>query len=88
MSIFVLAFALIVFSSWYAISAAEDQDLVAFAIKKGNLIQDLITSKYSTEAKELKEEIIDTVKEKTGEVVKDVIKSEINNTINLLNDKN
>lgn len=88
MSIFVLAFALIVFSSWYAISSAEDQDLVTFAIKKGNMIQELITSKYSAEAKELKEEIIDTMKEKTGEVIKDVIKSEINNTINLLNDKN
>ncbi|MEK6857404.1 MAG: hypothetical protein AABX39_02330 [Nanoarchaeota archaeon] len=83
-SIFILAFALIVFSSWYALSATEDQDLVAFAVKKVSMVQELATSKYSAEAKELKDEIIDNVKEKAGEVVKDVIKSEINNTVNIL----
>ena len=83
-SIFVLAFALIVFSSWYALSAAEDQDLVAFAVKKISMVQELATSKYSTEAKELKDEMIDTLKEKTGEVIKDAIKSELNSTINML----
>jgi hypothetical protein len=83
-SIFVLAFALIVFSSWYALSAAEDQDLVAFAVKKISMVQDLATAKYGAEAKELKDEIIDSAKEKTGEIIKEAIKSEINSTINML----
>ena len=82
--IFVLAFALILFSSWYAISATENQDLVTFAVKKISLVQDFVKEKYAAETKELKEEIINTAKEKTGELIKETFKSELNNTINAL----
>jgi len=87
-SIFLVALSLILFSTWYAISGAENQDLVAFAVKKVSMVQELVTSKYSAEAKELKEEIINTAKEKTGEIIKETFKSELNNTINIIKNKN
>ena len=80
-SIFVLAFALILFSSWYAISATENQDLVTFAVKKISLVQDFVKEKYAAETKELKEEIINTAKEKTGELIKEILNSTNNQEI-------
>lgn len=76
-SIFILALALILFSSWYAFSSAEDKDMVAFAVKKIGFVQDYLQSKYSEKISEAKNELINTAKDE----IKETFKSELNSTI-------